>query len=139
MPPISFNESHEALSGYYPPSAPEVKASAPGTDQLLARAMASGREAQRLGYGYDQAGGNVCLQCQVTAPTATKGGRCQHRPSPVERAQRADWQRTADQTRLLQEAKAHGQAGPSALVVDWRRETEVMSIKAELLALFDNL
>jgi hypothetical protein len=71
----------------------------PGEDLALQRAIASGQEAQRLGYGYDDpVNGNVCAQCRSAAPTETKGGRCRHRPGRAELVQQRDWQRRPSRT-----------------------------------------
>jgi hypothetical protein len=89
-------------------------------------------QAHRLSHYADP----ICPRCRLESKDGNaRGGRCPHRPSPAQAAQQRAWQRTADQTVLFQQAQQR--KGGYALVVDWRRETSVMALRSELLALLD--
>jgi hypothetical protein len=108
VPPIDFNQAHG------PGSTPAYD---PAADPGLQRAIASGREAQALGYGYDQPGGNICPACAMSAKDGNaRNGRCPHRPSPAEAAERRRWQAKTAAVRLVQELES-GMLGTGSVPV----------------------
>jgi hypothetical protein len=140
VPPISYSEAHgpwfDSPYGQFRPTpdGPLLKAQDQANhDALLARAIRSGQEAMRLGFGYDS-GANVCPQCRACAPTALFNGRCKHRPGPAQLAQKHAWDRAADATMLRQQAAMHAGASSLAAVEDWRAPVERGRLGAEVLA-----